>query len=160
MIPIKSVASSSGSLIWKCFVGRSPQGSESTDGVECASMSSELTIFESLVKSANQRDHAEGAPNDKELTIRGLLLMLKRRRAIILWTMAVCFLLGVTLCIFLKPRYKALGTIQVQKSATDGLGLENLASPKQECIRRPRRKYRFANPGQHSSIVQFGSQSD
>jgi polysaccharide biosynthesis transport protein len=95
-------------------------------------MSSELTIFESLVKSANQRDYAEGAPNDKELTIRGLLLMLKRRRAIILWTTAVSFLLGVTLCIFLKPRYKALGTIQVQKSATDGLGLENLASPKQE----------------------------
>ena len=95
-------------------------------------MSSELTIFESLVKSANQRDHAEGAPNDKELTIRGLLLMLKRRRAIILWTTAVCFLLAVTLCIFLKPRYKALGTIQVQKSATDGLGLENLTSPKQQ----------------------------
>ena len=95
-------------------------------------MSNDLAIFESLVKSANQRDNAEGVTNDNELTIRGLLLMLKRRRAIILWTVAVCFLSAVTLCIFLKPRYKALGEIQVQKSATDGLGLENLTGPKQE----------------------------
>ena len=94
-------------------------------------MSSDLTIFESLVKSANQRDHAEGVANDDEITIRGLLLMLKRRRASVLWTMAVCFLLAVVLCIFLKPRYKALGQIQVQRSATDGLGLENLTGPKQ-----------------------------
>jgi polysaccharide biosynthesis transport protein len=93
-------------------------------------MSSELTIFESLVKSANQRDHAEVATNSDELTIRGLLLMLKRRRAIILWSMAVCFVLAVILCTFLKPRYKALGEIQVQKSATDGLGLENLTGDK------------------------------
>jgi polysaccharide biosynthesis transport protein len=94
-------------------------------------MSGELTIFESLVKSANQRDHAEVAAQPDEITIRGLLLMLKRRRAIILWTMAVCFLLAVILCIFLKPRYNALGEIQVQKSATDGLGLENLTGSKQ-----------------------------
>jgi polysaccharide biosynthesis transport protein len=94
-------------------------------------MSSELTIFESLVKSANQRDHAEVAAQPDEITIRGLLLMLRRRQAIILWTMAACFLLAVILCIFLKPRYKALGEIQVQRSATDGLGLENLTGPKQ-----------------------------
>ena len=123
-------------------------------------MSNDLTIFESLVKSANQRDNAEGVTSHNELTIRGLLLMLKRRRAIILWTVAVCFLLAVILCIFLKPRYKALGEIQVQKSATDGLGLENLTGPKQEAADALERKYRSANPSQHSSIVQFGSQSD
>jgi succinoglycan biosynthesis transport protein ExoP len=93
-------------------------------------MSSELTIFESLVKSANQRDQAEVAAQSGEITIRGLLLMLKRRRAIILWTTAACFLLAVVACIFMKPRYKGLGEIQVQKSATDGLGLENLTGDK------------------------------
>jgi succinoglycan biosynthesis transport protein ExoP len=93
-------------------------------------MSSELTIFESLLKSANQRDQAEVVALSGEITIRGLLLMLKRRRAIILWTMAACFLLAVVACIFMKPRYKGLGEIQVQKSATDGLGLENLTGDK------------------------------
>ena len=58
-------------------------------------MSSDLAIFESLVKSVNQRDNVEGVPADNELTIRGLLLMLKRRRAIIFRTVAVCFLLAV-----------------------------------------------------------------
>jgi polysaccharide biosynthesis transport protein len=95
-------------------------------------MSSDLAVCESLGKLANQRDIAEGMTNDNELTVRGLLLVLKRRRAIILWSLAVCFLLAVTLCIFLKPRYRALGEIQVQKSSTDGLGLENLTGPKQE----------------------------
>ena len=65
---------------------------------------------------------------NNELTIRGLFLMLKRRRAIILWTMAAFFLLAVILCIFMKPRYKAVGEIQVHKFATNGLGLENLTS--------------------------------
>ena len=69
---------------------------------------------------------------NNELTIRGLFLMLKRRRAIILWTTAVCFLLGVTLSLSIKPRYKALGEIEVQKSATDGLGLEDLTGTKQQ----------------------------
>src|SRR6202167_1934088 len=99
-------------------------------------MSNDLAVFESLVKLANQRESAEGMllVNDNELTIRGLLLMLERRRALILWTVAVCFLVAVTLCIFLKPRYEALGEIQVQKSATDGLGLENLTGSKQEGV--------------------------
>jgi succinoglycan biosynthesis transport protein ExoP len=102
------------------------------NGVERATMSSDLTIFKSLVKSATQCDNAEGVTNDSELTIRGLLLLLKRRRTIILRTMSVCFLLAIILCTVLKPRYKALGEIQVQKSATDGLGLENLTGPKPE----------------------------
>ncbi len=29
----------------------------------------------------------------------------------------------------MKPRYRAVGEIEVQKSPTDGLGLQNLASP-------------------------------
>ena len=95
-------------------------------------MSSELTILESIVKSANRHDNPERVTTHDELTIRGLLLMLRRRRAIILWSVSACFVLGLIACLFLKPRYKALGEIQIQKSATDGLGLENLTGPKQE----------------------------
>ena len=78
-------------------------------------MSDDLAIFESLVKLANQRENVERVTNDNELTIRGFLLILKRRRAIILWTVAVCFLLGVTVCFLMKPRYAALGEIQVRR---------------------------------------------
>src|ERR1700734_427307 len=69
---------------------------------------------------------------NSELTIQGVLLMLKRRRRMILWAVAICFLLGLTACLFMKPRYRALGQIEVQKSATDGLGLENLAGHEDE----------------------------
>ena len=94
-------------------------------------MSNELTVFESLVKSANRHDHVEVSTQPEELTVRGVLHMLKRRKAIILWTTAAFFVLAVTVCILMKPRYKALGEIQVQKSATDGLGLDNLTGAKQ-----------------------------
>jgi polysaccharide biosynthesis transport protein len=100
--------------------------------MEGAAMANDLTILEYLAKSANPRNRPEGANMNNELTIRGLLLILKRRQAIILWTVSACFLLGVIACIFLKPRYKALSEIEIQKSATDGLGLENLTGPSRE----------------------------
>jgi succinoglycan biosynthesis transport protein ExoP len=64
-----------------------------------------------------------------ELTIQGVMLILKKRRRIIVWAVATCLLLGIVASIFMKPRYRAIGEIEVQKSPTDGLGLENLASP-------------------------------
>ncbi len=64
-----------------------------------------------------------------ELTIQGVMLILKKRRKIIVWAVSVCLLLGIIASIFMKPRYRAVGEIEVQKSPTDGLGLENLASP-------------------------------
>jgi capsular exopolysaccharide synthesis family protein len=69
---------------------------------------------------------------NSELTIRDFFLILKRRRAIIAWTVSVCLLLGVIACFFLTPRYKAKGEIEIQKSATDGLGLQNLTNPVQD----------------------------
>lgn len=100
-------------------------------------MKSELTILESLVESANGRKHAASVAMTNELTIRGLLQILKRRRAIILGIVAASLLLGGTTCIFLKPRYKAVGEIEIQKSATDGLGLDNLTNPTQEELSNP-----------------------
>ena len=84
--------------------------------------------MESLSKFTDQPNSAEGAAMTNELTIRGFMLILKRRRKIILWAVSICFLLGLSFCIFMKPRYRGLGEIEVQKSATDGLGLENPAS--------------------------------
>jgi len=83
-------------------------------------------------KPADQVTVIESVPMNNELTIRGLLLILKRRRAIIFLGVSVCLLLGVVTCFFLKPRYKALGEIEIQKSATDGLGLQNLTNPLQD----------------------------
>jgi hypothetical protein len=40
--------------------------------------------------------------------------------------------MGVIVCFFLTPRYKAKGEIEIQKSATDGLGLQNLTNPVQD----------------------------
>ena len=64
-----------------------------------------------------------------ELTIQGVILILKRRGKIIVWTVSICLLLGICASISMKSRYRAIGEIEVQKSPTDGLGLENLASP-------------------------------
>lgn len=87
-----------------------------------------------LANQSGQLTIVEGAPAtvNNELTIRGLVQVLKRRRAVIGWSVGVCFLLGVVVCLFLKPRYRAVGEIEIQKSATDGLGLENLTSQAQE----------------------------
>ena len=69
---------------------------------------------------------------NKELTIQGVMLVLKRRRSVILWAVSICFLLGLSACLFMKPRYRGLGEIEVQKSATDSLGLQNLTGHEDE----------------------------
>src|ERR1700744_6741515 len=65
---------------------------------------------------------------ENELTIQALLAILRRRRALIIKTTAVCFVLAALFCIFTSRRYSATAEIQVQKSSADGLGLESLMS--------------------------------
>jgi capsular exopolysaccharide synthesis family protein len=89
-------------------------------------------MLKRLIKPGGQLTIVESGPAISELTIRGFLLILKRRRAIIAWTVSIFFLMGVVVCFFLTPRYKAMGEIEIQKSATDGLGLENLTNPIQD----------------------------
>ena len=71
---------------------------------------------------------------NNEMTIQGVVLILKRRQSVIAWAVSVCFLLGAIASIyfFIKPRYRAVGEIEIKKSATDGLGLENLTTPTPE----------------------------
>ena len=86
--------------------------------------------IDSFVNTVNVTESRTHPDSNDELTILGLLLTLNRRRAFILWTMAGCFLLAVIVCLFLKPSYEGKGEIEVQKTATDGLGLENLTGNK------------------------------
>jgi succinoglycan biosynthesis transport protein ExoP len=73
--------------------------------------------------------HNEPAQSlEKELTIQALLAILRRRRALITKTTAVCFLLAALYCFFTSRRYSATAEIQVQKSSADGLGLESMMS--------------------------------
>ena len=65
---------------------------------------------------------------NNELTIPATLAILRRRRSFIVWSIAACFLLALTVSIFMKPRYESVAEIEIQKSATDGLGLQNLGS--------------------------------
>jgi polysaccharide biosynthesis transport protein len=66
------------------------------------------------------------AMNPEELTIHGLLVVLRRRRAVVLRTALACFLAAVLLCIFMTRQYSGSTTIQVQKSSSDNLGLNSL----------------------------------
>ena len=84
-----------------------------------------------FVKPTDQLTIAGSMPMNSEITILGFLQTLKRRRAIIFMGVSACLLLGLVACILVKPRYKALGEIEIQKSPTDGLGLQNLTNPLQ-----------------------------
>jgi succinoglycan biosynthesis transport protein ExoP len=63
---------------------------------------------------------------ERELTLRDLLQMFRRRRVIVYATTGVVFALAVLFCILSTRRYEANGTIQVQKESSDGLDLESL----------------------------------
>ena len=52
---------------------------------------------------------------------------LRRRRKVILYTVSVCFVLAILLCIFLTPRYESTETIQIGKEGTNPLGLDSVS---------------------------------
>ena len=63
-----------------------------------------------------------------ELTIRGLMTILKRRRKMVLTATLSCVLLAVLVCIFMTRQYRSEGVIQVEKSSADGLSLNSLTN--------------------------------
>jgi succinoglycan biosynthesis transport protein ExoP len=65
---------------------------------------------------------------NNDITIPELLMILRRRSRIIAIVAAACFLGALLICLFSTRRYEAIGEIQVQKSSSDGLGLENMMS--------------------------------
>jgi polysaccharide biosynthesis transport protein len=64
--------------------------------------------------------------SSQELTISGMLLVLKRRRKVVIWTTVFCVSAAILLCIFMTPKYKATGEIQVAKQSSDELGLDGM----------------------------------
>jgi polysaccharide biosynthesis transport protein len=63
------------------------------------------------------------------LTLRGLFLILQRRRSVLITFTAACFFLAVLVCIFMTRKYEASGAIQVAKTSFGGLGLDSMVSP-------------------------------
>ena len=65
---------------------------------------------------------------EKELTLRDLLTVFRRRRRVIYGTFLTFVILTAVYCMFCTRRYQATGTVQVQKESADGMGLESLMS--------------------------------
>lgn len=62
----------------------------------------------------------------QELTISGLLVVLKRRRSFIILSTLFCVSIAILVCIFMTPKYKATCEIQVAKQSSDELGLDGM----------------------------------
>ena len=62
----------------------------------------------------------------QELTISGMLLVLKRRRSFVMWSTVFFVSAAILLCLFMTPKYKATGEIQVAKQSSDELGLDGM----------------------------------
>jgi capsular exopolysaccharide synthesis family protein len=63
---------------------------------------------------------------EKELTLRDLFLIYRRRRRIVYGTLLLFGALAAIYCAFCTRRYEATGTLQVQKESSDSMGLDNL----------------------------------
>lgn len=65
---------------------------------------------------------------EKELTLRDLLAIFRRRRKIVYGTLLGFAVLAALYCAISTRRYEAKGTIQVQKQGSDAMGLESMMS--------------------------------
>lgn len=69
----------------------------------------------------------KAVPN-QGLTIQDILRVFDRRRRTAIGTLLGFFLLAVLLCLFMTRKYDAQGVIELQKSSSDSLGLDNMMS--------------------------------
>jgi capsular exopolysaccharide synthesis family protein len=67
----------------------------------------------------------DSAPHS-ELTIRDLLLILRRRRNLIAIATAICFSLGIMVCLLSTPKFEGKGVLEIQKTSADMLGLQSM----------------------------------
>ena len=80
-----------------------------------------------LAKGSITVDHFPvGATRRDELTIADLLLVLRRRRKQIAVTTAICFLLGVIVCLLSTPRFEGKGVVEIPKTSADILSLQSM----------------------------------
>jgi polysaccharide biosynthesis transport protein len=72
-------------------------------------------------------DHLPTGPASRnELTIADLFVTLRRRSNWIVITTAICFLLGIAVCVVTTPRYEGKGVVEIQKTSADMLGLQSM----------------------------------
>lgn len=64
--------------------------------------------------------------SEKELTLRDLVSVLRRRRMVIYGTLLTTVALAALYCMVSTRRYVASGTLQIQKESSDAMGLESL----------------------------------
>ncbi|HUB29816.1 MAG TPA: polysaccharide biosynthesis tyrosine autokinase [Terracidiphilus sp.] len=64
----------------------------------------------------------------RELTISGLIVILKRRRTVLGFTTLVCVLLAALLCVVMTRRYEATARIQVDRGSSGDLDLSDVKS--------------------------------
>lgn len=65
---------------------------------------------------------------EKQHPVSDLLRVCGRRRRIMQTALAASMVVAVLLCMFVTRRYDASGTIQLQKSSSDGMGLDSMIS--------------------------------
>jgi polysaccharide biosynthesis transport protein len=65
---------------------------------------------------------------EKELTLRDLLTIFRRRSKVVFGTLLSVALLAAIYCTFCTRRYEASGTVQMQKESADAMGLSSLMS--------------------------------
>ena len=79
-----------------------------------------------LMEGRQHMSLTKDSSSSQELTISGMLLVLKRRRSFVMWSTVFCVSAAILLCLFMTPKYKATGEIQVAKQSSDELGLDGM----------------------------------
>jgi succinoglycan biosynthesis transport protein ExoP len=75
----------------------------------------------------SKRTVTVGRPHfGNELTISDLLLTLRRRKKLAAIIAALCFLMGIAVCVLMTPRFEAKAVIEIQKTSADMLRLQTM----------------------------------
>ena len=83
--------------------------------------------MDQLSRRSMTMDHLPmGVPRRNELTIADLFLILRRRRKLIAITTAICFLLGVVVCVFTTPKFEGKGVLEIPKTSADMLDVQSM----------------------------------
>jgi succinoglycan biosynthesis transport protein ExoP len=75
----------------------------------------------------SKRTGTVNRPNfGNELTISDLLLTLRRRKKLVAIIAALCFLMGIAVCVLMTPKFEAKAVIEIQKTSADMLRLQTM----------------------------------
>jgi capsular exopolysaccharide synthesis family protein len=81
-----------------------------------------------VLSHVGSEDESLKSVQETELTLRGLLDIYRKRRRVLYGTILLFGVLGSIYCAVSTRRYEAKGIIQIQKEASDGMGLDSMMS--------------------------------